>query len=132
MRPIIFLALLAVALAVVTGCGFVSSVDRIYGKYTLQISQANVELELTRDMKFKETINFLTGQTTVVTGNWTFDIIDSEGDVGLDGVARLSEAINPQAIDRIDTEMEAQKWFGNIRLCADANANLYFVKMESR
>jgi hypothetical protein len=135
-RSTLFIGI-AIAALVIAGCGFISShifissVDRIYGRYSLQEAGVSVDLELKRNMKFDETIRFEAGQTSVITGDWRFDVIEGEGDVALDGAVRLSKARRPGAIDRIDTEMEAQNWFGKVRLCADANASMYFVKVES-
>jgi hypothetical protein len=111
---------------------FVSSIEKIYGNYSLQKPEATVQLELARDMRFKETIRFSSGKTAVLTGAWRFPLIDDEGDVELDGAADLSNSMSPESINHIDTGMEAQNWIGKTRLCADANLSLYFVKLQTK
>jgi hypothetical protein len=136
--PRALLALVFAVSLVEVGCHFVdsnifvSSADKIYGNYSLKTPDAVVELELPRDMRFKETVKFYSGKTTVITGRWWFDLIDDEGEVELDGGARLSKNMSPDAMDRIDTGMDAENWFGGPRLCANAAEDLYFARTESK
>jgi len=110
----------------------VTSVSDIYGRYNLQTPGAAVELQLSPDMKFTETITFPSARVVVLKGEWAFHLIQDAGEVALDGAANISNDLSPEKVGHVWTEMEAGRWFGKTRLCANAGQDLYFVQVPPR
>jgi hypothetical protein len=135
-RILLTVALLSPALAV--GCA-IRSVTEVQGRYLLHKPEADVELDLKKDMTYEETTRFHSGEQLAISGQWRFDPkvsgswqFDTDDQfVVLDGAANVSERLAPDHVHRIETGMSAGKLLdGTIQLDANVVLHLYFDKVQ--
>lgn len=125
MRALVVLTLM---FAILGGCGDISAIEEIYGKYVLQKPEATIELELRRDMTYVESIRFTNGQVVVITGKWFWTVTEGEGMVHLNGFGDVEGGLKPNSVRTIHTGKPAEKWFGKTYLVVNDDCGLRFER----
>jgi len=130
MTTVGFSTLLCIVLMLATGCTEVSSVDQVFGRYVLQISEAIIELELRTDMTYVETIRFKSGQTVEAKGRWKWVNIAEEWNVEMYDFAVVHETLEPGKIEHREVHFATYRRFGRMSLFVNEDLGLYFERRD--